>query len=314
VKHFTLVVLTDAYKKLSSSPDRVFRLKTEGNMRTIAALFLVSTILAFPQQARAWGGDGHRTVAAIAIKLLPPAKAAALERLLRRSDVREGFIDAASYPDEVIRKHDHVGQFSPWHYVNWPINVADYSESFCTPDCILQELPKQIEALQTSDLQAKALALAWVIHLVGDLHQPLHVADSVVDGKEDKGGTKFPVRYRNRATCSGGASEVHPVKVELHSVWDTCAVVEIESGAEPAEFADALRGNLTTYRGHPAATGDVMQWAKESQNLAVTVAYQGLNGGDDLEQAYITKASKVIKDQLLNAGVRLAKVLDENFN
>jgi S1/P1 Nuclease len=56
--------------------------------------------LRHPQQARAWGGDGHRTVAAIAIKLLPPAKAAALDRLLRRSDIREGFIDAASYPDE----------------------------------------------------------------------------------------------------------------------------------------------------------------------------------------------------------------------
>jgi hypothetical protein len=283
-------------------------------MKAVAVLFLASTFLAIPQQARAWGGDGHRTVAAIAIKLLPPAKAAALDRLLRRSDIREGFIDAASYPDEFIRKHDHIGQFSPWHYVNWPISVAEYSESFCNLDCILQELPKQIEALQTSDLQAKALALSWVIHLVGDLHQPLHIADSTFNGKEDKGGTKFQVRYRNRATCSGGASEERPVTVELHSVWDTCAVVEIESGVEPAEFADALRGSLTTYRGHSAATGDVMQWAKDSHDLAASVAYKGLNGGDDLEQAYISQASKTIKEQLLNAGVRLAKILDENFN
>ena len=129
-------------------------------MKAVAALFLVSTILAVPQQAHAWGGDGHRTIAAIAIKLLPPAKAAALDRLLRRSDVREGFIDAASYPDEVIRKHDHAGHFSPWHYVNWPVDATEYDQSVCKPDCILQELPKQIEALRSSDLQTKALGVS----------------------------------------------------------------------------------------------------------------------------------------------------------
>jgi nuclease S1 len=283
-------------------------------MKILATLLLVSTVLAAPQQARAWGGDGHRTVAAIAIKLLPPTKAAALDRLLQRSDIREGFIDAASYPDEVIRRHDHAGQFSPWHYVNWPVDAAEYDQSVCKPDCILQELPKQIAALQNPDLQAKALALSWVIHLVGDLHQPLHVADRFVGGHDDRGGNDFHVRYRNRATCSGGTSEAHPVKVELHSAWDTCAVVEIESGAEPADFADTLRGTLTTYRGHPAASGDPMQWAKDSHDLAATVTYLGLTDGDNLEQPYISKASKTIQEQLLKAGVRLAKILDENFN
>jgi nuclease S1 len=278
-------------------------------MKSIAALFLASTLLADPTSALAWGGDGHRTVAAIAFKLLPPAKAAALDRLLRRSDVREGFIDAASYPDEVIRKHDHRGLFSPWHYVDWPVDAAEYPPSVCAPDCILQELPKQIDIVRTSsDLQARAVALAWVIHLIGDLHQPLHVAD-----RGDRGGNDFHVRYRNRATCSGGASEEHPAKVELHSVWDTCIVVEMEAGAEPADFADSLRGGLTTYRGDPAATGDVMDWAKEAHELAVTAAYKGLQNGDDLEQPYISRSSKIIQKQLLRAGVRLAKVLDENF-
>jgi hypothetical protein len=286
----------------------------ETPVRAVAALFLLSTILAVPQHARAWGGDGHRTVAAIAIKLLPPAKAAALERLLQRSDVRRGFIDAASYPDEVIRRQDHAGHFSPWHYVNWRVDAADYDSSFCGSDCIIQELPQQIEGLRNPDLQKKALALSWVIHLIGDLHQPLHIADRFVDDRhDDRGGTLFKVRYRNRSTCSGGASE-ESARVELHSVWDTCAVVEIESGAEPAEFADALRPGVTTYRGHPAATGDLMSWAKESHDLAATLVYKNLNEGDDIEQPYISNVSQTIQDQLLKAGVRLAKVLDENFN
>jgi hypothetical protein len=57
-----------------------------------------------------------------------------------------------------------------------------------------------------------------------------------------------------------------------------------------------------------------MQWAKDSHDLAATVAYLGLTDGDNLEQPYISKASKTIQEQLLKAGVRLAKILDENFN
>jgi hypothetical protein len=69
----------------------------------------------------------------------------------------------------------------------------------------------------------------------------------------------------------------------------------------------------TAKRNRPAATGDVMQWAKESHDLAGTTAYDGLSNGDDLEDDYISKASPVVQNQLLRAGVRLAKVLDENF-
>lgn len=282
---------------------------TMKTITAVVALFLFIIASSLPQRAWAWGGDGHRTVAAIAFKLLPPAKAAELDRLLQRSEVQENFVDAASYPDEVIRAQDHTGHFSPWHYVNWPEGAANAPSSACTPDCILQELPKQIDLLRiTSDPEAKALALSWVIHLIGDLHQPLHVAD-----RGDRGGNEFQVKYRNRATCSGGTSERHPVKVELHSVWDTCIVVEIESHAAPADFADALRGTLTTYRGHEAATGNIMDWAKESHDLASSAAYDGLSHGADLEQSYISRASPVIQQQLLRAGVRLAKVLDENF-
>jgi hypothetical protein len=85
-------------------------------------------------------------------------------------------------------------------------------------------------------------------------------------------------------------------------------------GADPSDFADALRGALTTYRGPPAAAGTIMQWAKDSHDLAASVAYQGWSDGDDLEQAYISRATKTVQDQLLFAGVRLARILDENFN
>jgi hypothetical protein len=83
VQYFTSEIPVRGYRRLSQSPDRL-RPAPNGekiHMKGIAALFIDSTILASPYSAHAWGGDGHRTVAAIAFKLLPPANAAALDRL-----------------------------------------------------------------------------------------------------------------------------------------------------------------------------------------------------------------------------------------
>ena len=126
-----------------------FLVKILGSMNPSHLAALALALTGFSSQALAWGADGHRAVAAIAIKLLPPDKAQAAQNLLSNSDVDRGFVDAASYADEVIRERDHRGVFSPWHFVDWPADAAAYSDSFCTPDCIVNELPKQIEAMQT---------------------------------------------------------------------------------------------------------------------------------------------------------------------
>src|SRR5262245_59666646 len=142
----------------------------ERAMKTSHLAVLALALTRFYSEAMAWGADGHRAVAAIAVQLLPPDKAQAAENLLSNSDVDRGFVDAASYADEVIRERDHGGVFSPWHFVDWPVDAATYSDSFCDPDCITRELPKQIEVMRTStDTEAKALAMSWVIHLMGDL-------------------------------------------------------------------------------------------------------------------------------------------------
>jgi hypothetical protein len=83
-------------------------------MKTSHLAVLVLALTGFSSQAMGWGADGHRAVAAIAIKLLPPDKAQAAENLFSNSDVARDFIDAASYADEVIRERDHRHVFSPW--------------------------------------------------------------------------------------------------------------------------------------------------------------------------------------------------------
>jgi nuclease S1 len=75
-------------------------------MKVFPLAVLALALTSFSSQAMAWGADGHRTVAAIALKLLPPDKAQAADSLLNNSDVGRGFVDAASYADEVIRERD----------------------------------------------------------------------------------------------------------------------------------------------------------------------------------------------------------------
>jgi len=276
--------------------------------KLLAATLVAASVGVAPTDALAWGGHGHRIVAAIAIKLLPPEKAAALDKLMRESDVKRSFVEAASYADEVIRGQDHAGKFSPWHFVDWPDKRKKYNESFCEPTCVIEQLPDQIEAASTeTDQDDKALALSWVIHLVGDLHQPLHVSD-----RKDRGGNDFQVKYRGKTEC-GDKHGALVKKVELHKVWDDCLVFELQGDDTWQQLAEKIRGTLTTHKGHPAASGDVQDWANESHDLAHRFAYNGLKQGADLQDAYINKALPVVRDQLLKAGVRLAKVIDENL-
>jgi hypothetical protein len=282
-------------------------------MRTRTAVAFVLALLSlvgFSTDALSWGHDGHRIVAAIAFKLLPPDKAAALDKLLRESDLKRGFVDASGYPDDVIRSHDRAHKFGRWHYVNWPDDQLDTAAQSCKKGCVITALPRQISVAKTSqDPNDKALALSWVIHLVGDLHQPLHVADR--DG--DEGGNKFPVTYRGKSECGPPSAPREIEDVELHKVWDDCLVFTLEAGKNIQQTADEIRGVLTTYKGHPAAKGTIQSWAKEGHILAHTHAYADLQHDDDVKDEYINDALPVVKDQLLKAGIRLAKVIDENF-
>ena len=262
--------------------------------------------------AKAWGPDGHRIVAEIAFKLLPPHKAAAIDQLLRNSTLRVGFIEASIYADLVIRQQNE--KFDPWHFVNWTISEP-YSDQFCKKPkeeeltCIIAQLPIQIkEAGSNADPNARALAISWVIHLIGDLHQPLHVGD-----KKDGGGNGFPVTYRGKNTCGPPAFPLAMTEVQLHRVWDHCLVYDLVDGREWWRVADEIRGGLTTYKGQASAAGDSTDWARQTNDLARDYVYQGIERRDDLDAAYIVRAMAVVREQLLRAGIRLARVLDEIY-
>jgi hypothetical protein len=280
--------------------------------KTSAAVLSAATIISsMSTQALAWGGRGHRIVAAVAAALIP-AKAARMDQVLRQLEKDNNFVDAASYPDEYIRDHDPNKQFSPWHFADLPDDGSTFD--CATQHCLFNALSNNLKIVrQGKKNQKTAVAIAWVIHLVGDLHQPLHMSG------RDRGGNDFHVKYRGEETCKSSYLK-DPVKVELHSAWDDCLVEELVGDVDPKAYAKQLLGDIKSYKGRPEVAGGGaspwLAWGDKSHELANNVAFDSLKDGDDLEDPYIKgpdKALDTIQRQLLAAGIRLAFLLDRNF-
>jgi len=276
--------------------------------RAALAILIATTTTSLSTDALAWGGRGHRIVAAIAM-LLIPQKAAQMNTILGQLEIDNNFVDAASYPDEFIREHDEGHKFNRWHFAN----LRDDNHTFVCGECLLKALPDNLAVVHAGKTdKPTAVAISWVIHLVGDLHQPLHMSGRL------SGGNDFHVTYRGKTECKNFDGK--EAKVELHSAWDDCLVEELASGKDPKEMARLILGNITTYKGRPEIKPDDSEpwlaWADDSHALANSVAFDGLQDGADLEDAYIKgpgKALDVVQHQLLLAGIRLAFLLDQNL-
>ena len=272
-------------------------------------LIFLLMICVSSSSALAWGGLGHRTVAAIAL-LLIPEKAAKIEAILAHLEMDGDFVDAAAYPDEFIRDHDSGHKFDAWHFAALP----DDGTPFVCGECLLKMLPAQLAIMrQGGGGKAEAVAIAWVEDLVGDLHQPLRMDARL------RGGSLFHVSYRGIKACDDFTKK--DPKFNLLKVWDDCLVEELAAGRDPKTLAKDLLGDIKTYKGRPelghASRHPWLAWGTESHALAVSVAFDHLQEGADLEDAYIlgdgNGALSVVRHQLLLAGIRLAFLLDQNL-
>jgi hypothetical protein len=274
---------------------------------------MLALCVLLPTAAQAWGGLGHRTVAAIAENLLPAAKVARMNALLGMLETDNSFVDAASYPDEYLRDVSH--QWDTWHFADLPDDGSTFS---CNNTCLFDQLSDNLAILrQGNGDKAEAVALAWVIHLVGDLHQPLHMTGKL------RGGNSFAVKYRGSSSCRlykrPGAGKPGRAKVELHSAWDDCLVNDLANGRSPEQLASDILGSagVSSYVGSPYVdTTDQtpwLAWGNESHALANSVAFASLRPNADLEDDYINGALSTVQSQLLKAGIRLAYLLDRNF-
>lgn len=264
--------------------------------KAVIGLLALSTLALLPSGAWAWGGEGHRIIALIAADRLTPAARAEVSALLG-GDARASMEEVSTWADEIRRDRPETG---PWHYVNIEISANGYDAARDCPagDCVVAQVQKDEGIIADHRLAkpVRAEALRFLIHFVGDLHQPLHCADN-----HDRGGNEVRVLV--------GAEETN-----LHAVWDTNVVAAL--GQNPDQVASGLAaqigpGDETAWRrGSPA------DWANECFGIAKRTIYSTLHGEGGtaapivLPPDYAARERSVTSVQLEKAGVRLAALLN----
>jgi hypothetical protein len=243
----------------------------------VLAAFLIT------QSSFAWGKKGHALVAEIAFTYLDPSIQQIVKQYLEDRSIQ----DAANWMDDI--RDDHTLDYlKPYHYVNFEKGAKI---SIPHGDNILFQLSETIKDLKNYKNLSKEtvkMKICILFHLVGDLHQPLHVGYGV-----DKGGNTVQINYNGKST-------------NLHSFFDSGII-----NARNISLNDCLA--LNTYSNHKnkrIAKLNVEKWVKESRkNLPSIYDFEG----HIIKETYVDQHSPLIKKQLLHAGLRLSAVLTEIF-
>lgn len=291
--------------------------------KSAVAFGLVCLILCTPSLSFGWGAGGHMIVAQIAYKRLnPKAKAKANELLAlpinpaAETAKSKDFVNAAHWADD-LRPFAEFDSFKPLHFIDKPFSTDGTPLPAGAPDPnnIIKALEDNVNILKTSsDQNAQAQALRFIIHFVGDIHQPLHCAGKVSHAHPngDLGGNLVSIKIPG----AGGALKT----TNLHSYWDGGIASFPKTGANfappplsqiPAAATKAMAGNPAT---DPALKLDdpfnFTAWADESFALAKSTAYKGMKNGAKPSAAYNTAGVKVARKRVAWGGYRLAALLN----
>jgi len=282
------------------------------------SLILQTTIPCF-----GWGDGGHMMVAKIAYDRLNPTARAEADRLLAvkikpisKTLKSLDFIQASHWPDDVRPLPDFAFT-AEFHFVDFPFTQDG------TP--LPSDLPKQENALKAlddyvstlktgNDDAEKAEALRFIIHLVGDIHQPLHGSSRVSSRfpEGDRGGNDLHLTERD------SQGEKHSVK--LHSFWDGGIESFPKMGPNfaPPPVQEVFAAAANVIHNFPDTdagwdTGDAFAysvWARESFKIAKEQVYQGLTPGKLVPVSYFERCRPIAERRVAWAGYRLAKLLN----
>lgn len=277
-------------------------------------ILLNFTLLGASSAAFAWGAVGHATVAELASRRLTPQAAATVAQTLAPGQT---MASVASWPDEIRadpKATPEVKATGIWHFVRIPGSAAVYDAArHCGPPnqpqaCAVGQLERLRNDLRCAPTpQARREALMWTIHLVGDLHQPLHAYDDL------RGGNDVPVVIRAHGLQCGPGCQPWPERTNLHAAWDFgmlgklvpdhAALVErIENGW--MRTGEARQPNLDG--GTPVA------WANASHALGAQV-WRMTQYTQVIDDDYIRQAEPIVMRQIGLAGMRLARFLNEAY-
>ncbi|OON69390.1 S1/P1 nuclease [Hymenobacter sp. CRA2] len=255
---------------------------------TAAALLLLSA-----HSASAWGHEGHRTIALIAQKHLSRKAQAQIKELLGEQSIA----DVASWADEVRNKPEYKGT-GPWHFVNLPLGFgyADFEKQLKakTEANAYQALNDNLKILaDKKQAREKRLdALKFVVHLVGDIHEPMHVSRA-----EDKGGNDIQLQFQGEGT-------------NLHRMWDS-GLIHAQGLSDDRMAAEYDHPDKALAEQWAQARPE--QWLFESY-LISTQQYAEATTGTKLDTEYYKKHIAEVNLRLQQGGIRLAEVLNKALN
>jgi hypothetical protein len=255
---------------------------------------------------RAWGPQGHRLVGLIAAARLSPMAQVNVAWLLDKRSLA----DVSSWADQNI---DGNAQTALWHYLNIPPDATAYDRDRDCPlqpgvaagsrndrwrDCVVDRILYSQDRLGNTALDRadRAVALKYLVHFVGDLHQPFHALGV------ERGGNGILVNVFGSPTCGTGPT---PAPCNMHGVWDSALIARRQ--LDDAQYVAALEQLITAKGLNQQPIGTPAEWAMQSKDLAraALVPQQG-----QIDDAYMKAQMPVIDERLALGGIRLASFIN----
>lgn len=252
------------------------------NKLRLGVLFIL--VLFYSKDSYAWGAKGHNLVAEIAFTYLDDDTKKNVLRYLDGMTIQE----ASVWMDQQ-RNDKSLDYMKPYHYVNFEKGESVVDNNGNNIISVLAKTINEIKNHKNLSKEEVKLKLLIIFHLVGDIHQPMHVGYGV-----DKGGNTVQLNFNDKGT-------------NLHSFYDSGIIkyknISLEDCLDRANFSDR---KLMKYK-----KIDVVEWATESRSfLPAIYNFDSAKVND----RYVNKHAKIIKKQLNLAGIRLASVLQEAFS
>jgi len=273
-------------------------------------IVLVLILLLLPSPALAWWDYGHQVIARIAWIESTPHSRSEIRRLLAQARLLETptcparTIEQASlWPDCIKRLGDRFSHVFPWHYQNIDI-CRPFDPASACPDgnCVTAQIGRQARLLADRRLppRERLMALAFLVHFVGDLHQPLHAAD-----RGDQGGGRTRASY---GFITG---------TNLHLVWD--GLLAERGISTPPGGAEGLLSELGPAERAGIRGGTIADWTRESWEVGRAFAYGAVMRDPcatppeavAISEGATRRLIPIVRRQAVRGGLRLARLLDE---
>jgi hypothetical protein len=268
--------------------------------RHLLLLVAVCSIL-LPRASFGWGREGHQIVATIAEARLSPRAKAGVQELLGGDSLS----DVANWADEIRKERNET---STWHYVDIPYEMTGYDKERDgkNGNNVADKIVEFADVLndRKQPKETRVEALKFLVHFIGDIHQPLHCAER----NEDRGGNTRLVFFME-----------NPKAVNLHSVWDSVILKQDMKRLDKKsvkEYSEMLMSTLDEKLAKKWMGQDPFHWANEGHDMAVKVVYAGILADGPppkLGEEYLKAANPAVETQLQKGGVRLADVLNRIF-